>query len=57
MQIVIITTHLEVRDNGREITKDEIDGAKSLGLPGMRERALVFGGESVSPANPEREPI
>jgi len=36
---------LEARDNGRGIKPDEIAGAKSLGLLGMRERALVLGGE------------
>jgi signal transduction histidine kinase len=39
------TLFLEVRDNGRGITKNQILDAKSLGLLGMRERALVFGGE------------
>ncbi|OQW98465.1 MAG: hypothetical protein BWK74_04465 [Desulfobacteraceae bacterium A6] len=36
---------LEVRDNGRGITDDEILDKKSLGLLGMKERAMVFGGE------------
>jgi signal transduction histidine kinase len=36
---------LIVEDNGRGITEKEILDAKSLGLLGMRERALVFGGE------------
>lgn len=36
---------LEVRDNGRGITEGEISDPKSVGLLGMRERALVFGGE------------
>ena len=36
---------LIVVDNGRGITEKEILDAKSLGLLGMRERALVFGGE------------
>jgi PAS domain S-box-containing protein len=35
---------LEIRDNGRGITKAEIQDPKSLGILGMRERALVFGG-------------
>jgi signal transduction histidine kinase len=35
---------LEVRDDGRGIKPGEIAGAKSLGLLGMRERALVLGG-------------
>jgi signal transduction histidine kinase len=35
---------LEASDNGRGIREGEIDGAKSLGLVGMRERALLLGG-------------
>jgi PAS domain S-box-containing protein len=35
---------LEVRDNGRGITEDEIAGSLSLGLIGMRERAHLLGG-------------
>lgn len=36
---------LEVRDNGKGITEREIFTSKSLGLLGMRERALLLGGE------------
>lgn len=36
---------LEVEDDGRGITDKEIYHARSLGLLGMRERALLFGGE------------
>lgn len=36
---------LEVNDNGRGISEHEISGTRSLGLLGMRERALLFGGE------------
>jgi PAS domain S-box-containing protein len=36
---------LEVKDNGRGITRGELAGKKSLGLLGMRERALILGGE------------
>lgn len=36
---------LEVRDNGKGIAESEISSPKSLGLLGMRERALLFGGE------------
>jgi signal transduction histidine kinase len=35
---------LEASDNGRGIREAEIEGAKSLGLVGMRERALLLGG-------------
>jgi signal transduction histidine kinase len=36
---------LEVADNGVGIAQDEVNGKKSLGLLGMHERALLFGGE------------
>ena len=39
------TLILKVRDNGRGITASEISDASSLGLLGMRERALFLGGE------------
>jgi PAS domain S-box-containing protein len=37
---------LEIRDNGRGITEEEILNPESLGLLGMKERVLTFGGES-----------
>src|SRR5262249_31715800 len=36
---------LKVQDNGRGITENEQRNPHSLGLVGMRERALMFGGE------------
>jgi PAS domain S-box-containing protein len=36
---------LDVRDDGRGIAQDEMVAARSLGLLGMRERALLVGGE------------
>lgn len=36
---------LEVSDDGKGIKQSEITEAKSLGLLGMRERALIFGGQ------------
>jgi signal transduction histidine kinase len=36
---------LIIRDNGRGITEDEKSGRFALGLLGMRERALLIGGE------------
>lgn len=36
---------LEVADNGRGITSDEIANTRSIGLLGMRERAALLGGE------------
>lgn len=35
---------LKIRDNGRGISEKEALGSKSLGLVGMRERSLIFGG-------------
>ncbi|WP_448522306.1 sensor histidine kinase, partial [Schleiferia thermophila] len=36
---------LEIRDDGIGITKEQIKDVKSLGIHGMRERAIVLGGE------------
>ena len=36
---------MEIRDNGRGITDAQIAGPKTMGLLGMRERALALGGE------------
>ncbi len=36
---------LQIQDNGRGVKQEEIDNSKSLGLLGMRERALMFGGD------------
>ncbi len=36
---------LAVVDNGRGITEQEITGSNAIGLLGMRERALLLGGE------------
>ena len=36
---------LEVSDNGRGISKEEMYSSKSLGLIGMRERVRLLGGE------------
>ena len=36
---------LEIEDNGKGIQQRDILDVKSLGLLGMRERALAFGGE------------
>ena len=38
------TLILEVRDNGRGITDEEVHNAKSLGLLGIRERVDLLGG-------------
>jgi PAS domain S-box-containing protein len=37
--------NLKVSDNGRGIVEDKVTGAASLGLLGMRERAMIFGGQ------------
>ena len=36
---------LDVSDNGVGIAEGDVSGKKSLGLLGMHERALLFGGE------------
>ena len=36
---------LRIRDNGRGITESEVNGSKSLGLLGMRERVLLRSGD------------
>jgi signal transduction histidine kinase len=36
---------MEVKDNGRGISREEIATTKSMGLLGMRERATLLGGE------------
>ncbi len=41
------TLILTFRDNGRGITKDKLDLTRSLGLLGMRERAIQWGGETT----------
>ena len=35
---------LEIADNGKGITQGQIEGSKSLGILGMKERALIVGG-------------
>lgn len=37
--------YLEIHDNGKGITQEQIKDFKSLGIHGMNERAMVFGGE------------
>ena len=36
---------LEVHDNGKGINKHEVSNTKSLGLVGMKERAMLLGGD------------
>jgi PAS domain S-box-containing protein len=38
---------LQVHDNGRGITEDELGNPKSFGLIGMRERVKIFGGNII----------
>jgi signal transduction histidine kinase len=42
----------EVRDNGRGITREEIESGRSIGLTGLRERAFGFGGTVNIEGNP-----
>jgi PAS domain S-box-containing protein len=37
--------YLEIQDNGKGISQDQIKAFKSLGIHGMEERAMVFGGQ------------
>ena len=46
------TLVLEVRDNGRGVSDAELADPKSLGLVGMRERALLLGGETTINGTP-----
>jgi signal transduction histidine kinase len=43
---------MEVKDNGRGISTDEITNTKSIGLLGMRERAALLGGELTITGHP-----
>lgn len=43
---------LTVSDNGKGITQDEIKSSQSVGLAGMRERALSLGGNLSITAPP-----
>jgi signal transduction histidine kinase len=36
---------LEIQDNGKGISQEQIKDFKSLGIHGMEERAMVFGGQ------------
>ncbi|NWF76113.1 MAG: CHASE2 domain-containing protein [Nitrospirae bacterium] len=38
---------LQIQDNGKGITEDEINNPKSFGLIGMRERVKIFGGNII----------
>jgi PAS domain S-box-containing protein len=45
---------LEVHDNGRGATDEQLSAAESLGIRGMRERALLLGGELLIRGVPEQ---
>ncbi len=45
---------LEVTDNGQGIRKSQIDNSRSLGILGMKERALVLGGIVTINGVPEK---
>lgn len=46
VELAIVKDHLllQVFDNGKGISKDEIDHPDSLGILGMKERCAIFGG-------------
>lgn len=43
---------LEIRDNGKGMSREQIDSARSLGLLGMRERAELLGGSVAIESRP-----
>ena len=45
---------LKVQDNGRGITEEELANPQSFGLMGLRERAIMFGGNAVIQGVPGR---
>jgi two-component system, NarL family, sensor histidine kinase UhpB len=45
MEIREGTLSLSVHDNGRGLTDDQVQAPGSFGIMGMKERALIFGGE------------
>ena len=46
------TVSLRVQDNGRGIAKSEVDGSKSYGLLGMRERVRLRSGDFTIQGTP-----
>ncbi len=52
MEIHDGSLRLSVHDNGKGVTEEEIGGAMSFGIMGMKERALILGGEVVLGASP-----
>ncbi|PTX92712.1 ATP-binding protein [Opitutus sp. ER46] len=48
---------MTVTDNGRGISEDEIASSRSLGLVGMRERAMLVGGELTLHGTPGKGTI
>jgi signal transduction histidine kinase len=43
---------LKVQDNGKGIAREKLSRRESVGIPGMQERALAFGGEVVFSTEP-----
>jgi signal transduction histidine kinase len=43
---------LSVKDNGRGISEEEIANTRSIGLVGMRERAMLIAGEILLQGSP-----
>jgi signal transduction histidine kinase len=48
------TLRLSVRDNGQGATDEQIRAPGSFGIMGMKERALIFGGEVTLGSSGER---
>jgi PAS domain S-box-containing protein len=53
LQVVREVVAITIHDNGRGITADELQDVRAFGLLGMRERALLWGGEVEIRAPPE----
>jgi len=45
---------LEITDNGRGITRAQINDPRSLGILGMKERAVLFGGNMTIQGTPDK---
>lgn len=52
IELVDATLRLEVRDDGIGFDPAEVRKRKTFGLLGIRERALMFGGESKIDSQP-----
>jgi len=54
MQIKGDSLLLKINDNGTGINSDQLTDPKSLGIIGMKERALILGGEVMIDGTPDK---